>query len=268
MEMQVSQKNLKKILMLNDYFKPMKEYLKAVVNSKGNLNSIFVFGAGGLGKTYNTLETLNEIKKDYVYISNYTTIVSFVNFLYENKDKIIVLDDVEEIFKNGKMLNILKGVLWGAGKENKRYVTYLTTSKLLKSPSQFEFKGKIIFLLNKMPIRTSPVVNALLSRSIVYHIRFTYNELVDILKDFSKLPYKDLSDKERNEIFLYLIHNTDNISLNLNFRTLIKMYDLYIENKDNWKELSNKLITNDEKAYLVRKFLTDNLIKKQEVIQK
>ena len=85
---------------LNVYFKPLKDYVSSVVKSKGTLNSLFVCSAGGLGKTTIVLSRLAEEKIDYVYINNYITSVEFVNFLYENKDKTIVLDDVETILKN------------------------------------------------------------------------------------------------------------------------------------------------------------------------
>ena len=243
---------------LDKYFDGFREYLTAVATSSGYLNSLFASSEGGLGKTTITLNTLARLKTDYVYIANYSTVLAFVNFLYENRDKTIVCDDFEEAWKLGaKMFNILKGALWGIDKKNKRLVTYLTTSKLLKAPRQFEFKGKIIFLLNKMPNEKDPLVRALLSRGLTYKLDFTYDSIIEILEEFSNLPYKNLILKERKLIFDYLKSKTDKTSKNLNFRTLLKMYDLYIYDKNNWKSLVKILITRDEQLVLINKFVEE-----------
>jgi len=242
---------------LDKYFKPLKEYIKAVVNSDGYLNSLFVHSLGGLGKTTICLATLKELEKSFVYISSYTTIVEFVNFLYENSNKIIVMDDMEEMLKLGsKMISVCKSAMWGIGKENKRLITYLTTSKLMKAPRQFEFKGKLIFLLNKLPNEQDILIKALLSRSIVCSLNFTYSEMLEILAEFSKIPYKTLTEEKRKEIFEYLKENADE-SVDLNFRTILKIYDLCLNN-ENWRELSKIFFKKDSKLVLLKQFLKES----------
>jgi len=244
---------------LEKYFGNLKNYVKAVAKSKGYLNSLFVVSSGGYGKTTQVLSTLKEEKVDYVYLSNYTTCVEFINFLYEHKDKTIVLDDVEGIFSLGsKFINLLKGGLWGIGKNNKRIISYLTTDKRLKAPHQFEFTGKMFFLLNKKPNENDELVKALLSRSLVYEINFSYSEILQILAEFVKIPYKNLTLEKRQEIFNFLQESIDESVKDLNFRTLIKLYDLYIADKENWKELSKNLFKRDERLYLLKKFLQES----------
>jgi len=243
----------------NEYFLPLINYIKSVINSDNYLNSLFVVGEGGLGKTTILLKTLKEMNKEYVYISNYTTIVEFVNFLYEHKDSIIVMDDMEGIFNLGaKFINILKGTLWGVGKENKRIVTYLTTDKRLKAPSQFEFKGKIFFLLNKMPNEKDSLIRALLSRSLVYELNLTYEEIMKMMGEFAKIEYKNLTFEERKMIYEFLKENTDDTCEDINFRTLVKMYDLYLTNKENWKSICKNLIKRNEKLALLKLYLKES----------
>ena len=250
---------------LNSFFEPLKNYVKSVANSEGCLNSLFVVSSGGIGKSTVVLSTLTEEKKKFVYVNNYTTTLELVNFLYEHKNEIIVFDDTENIFNNKVIINILKGALWGIGKENKRIVTYLTTDKKLKSPSQFEFKGKCFFLLNKKPNENDILTKALLTRSLVYEMNFTYEEIMKMLAEFTKLPYKEMTLEERQEIYNYVKENTDQSTQDLNFRTLLKIYDLYLENKLIWKDLSKNLLKRDEKIYLLHKFLNEsNTIKEAE----
>lgn len=241
---------------LNDYFEEMRKYIKAVIKSKGYLNSLFIISEAGLGKTTILLSTLKELKKDYVYINNYATIVEFVNFLYENKDKIIVLDDFETLFKMGdRMINILKGALWGYGKNNTRVISYLTTDKRLKAPQQFEFTGKIFFLLNRKPNKNDELINALLSRSLVYELKFDYPTLMNLFAEFIKLPYKNLTYEQRKEIFEYIKENADETTENLNFRTIIKLYDLYIQDKELWK--NSNILNKNEKLVLLKKLISE-----------
>lgn len=244
---------------LEKYFEPLVRYLTAVIKSDGYLNSLFCYSLGGLGKTTVVLTTLKNLKADFVYVSNYTTIVELVNFLHENKDKkIIVMDDIEEIWRLGaKVINLLKGALWGIGKENKRLITYLTTSKLMKAPRQFEFSGKMIFLLNKMPNEEDVLVKALLSRSLVYKLDFTYREILKMLAEFIKIPYKKLTLEERKNIFVYLKANVDDTTIDLNFRTIIKMYDLYITDRKNWKDMTKEILNKDEKICLLKQLLKE-----------
>ena len=64
-----------------------------------------------------------------------------------------------------------------------------------------------------------------------------------------------MSEEEREEVFLYLKKNTDDTCEDLNFRTLIKMYDIYIENKSNWKSMCKTLIKKNEKLALLKELL-------------
>jgi hypothetical protein len=164
---------------------------------------------------------------------------------------------MEEILKLGsKIINVCKGAMWGIGKENKRIITYLTTSKLMKAPRQFEFKGKLIFLLNKMPNEKDILLKALLSRTIVYSLDFTYFEILEMLEEFTKLPYKTLLIEQRKEVFEYLKENSDE-SIDLNFRTMLKIYDLYLNNKETWKELSKIFFKRDYKLVLLKQLVKE-----------
>ena len=243
---------------LNRFFEPLKNYVKSVANSDGCLNSLFVVSEGGIGKSTVVLSTLTEEKKKFVYVNNYTTTLELVNFLYEHRNEIIVFDDTENIFNNKIIINILKGALWGIGKENKRIVTYLTTDQKLKSPRQFEFSGKCFFLLNKKPNDNDVLTKALLTRSLVYEMNFDYKEIMEMLAEFSKLPYKEMTQEQRQEVYNYIKENTDISTKDINFRTTLKIYDLYLGNKLIWKDLSKNLLKKDEKIYLLHKFINES----------
>ena len=96
------EKDLNKILEQLDskkfkekFFKP-ESYIKMVV--KNHLKGFMLSGEGGLGKSYLTLKTLKEcglkIYEDYAYLKGYITTLELYHFIYENKNKLIVLDDI------------------------------------------------------------------------------------------------------------------------------------------------------------------------------
>jgi GTP1/Obg family GTP-binding protein len=242
---------------VNKFFEPLKEHIKAVALSKGNLNSLFIYGGGGLGKSTLVLGTLKELEQDYIYVSSYSTIVELVNFLYKNKDKNLVFDDFENLLRNEVALNILKSALWGIGKENKRIVSYLTTSQKLTAPSQFEFKGKCFFCLNEIP-NDNPLLKALFSRALKYNLDFKHNDLMLLLAEISKLPYKELSAEQRQEVFNFIKENTDETCKELSIRTLIKAFDLFETLPDLWKNITKRFLEKDKNLSLLKKLLNEN----------
>ena len=116
------------------------------------------------------INTIKKEKRDFVYLNTYTTPLALYKYLYDNKDKLIVLDDVMGLFNNEKTLALLKSALWEV--DGKRLITMNTTSRLLEGyPLIFEFKGQVIFLSNR--IKENEHITALLSRTEKYIIDFT-----------------------------------------------------------------------------------------------
>ena len=96
-----------------------------------------------------------------------------------------------------------------------------------------------------------------MSRSLAYEMNFSYKETMEILAEFVKIPYKKLAEDRRRVVFNYLKENTDDTTKDLNFRTLVKMYDLYITSKGLWKELSKPILVRDEKLALLKQLLNE-----------
>ncbi|KXA93655.1 hypothetical protein AKJ66_01480 [candidate division MSBL1 archaeon SCGC-AAA259E22] len=134
---------------VSQYYSQTRAYVKAIVN--GGPDSLILFSRPGLGKSYQVLSVLKEEglekDKDYALISGYSTPLSLYHKLYRNRDKIVVLDDVDGITSSRKALSLLQAVTWSVNGE--RIVNYETTSDKLEAPSQFEFEGSIIICLNR-----------------------------------------------------------------------------------------------------------------------
>ena len=161
-----------------DKIELLKDYIGMTV--KGNNHSLIVVGRAGLGKTYSTLNILKELKKEFVYKSGYTTPLGLYKWMYEHRDSVLVLDDLEGLLTNESAIALLKTALWDSN--GKRLVSYETTSKLMEGvPSVFEFTGSIIILTNELnENNSSESYKALLSRAVNFELKFTHKEILEI----------------------------------------------------------------------------------------
>jgi len=217
---------------LDKYFYALKEMLKIVVNGKPS--GIVVFGDAGLGKTFITLQTLAELDKkvneDFVYISTHITGLELFNMLYKYQDKVVILDDCERLLEDLKTVGILKSALWSS--VGKRYVFYYSTTDRREAPEQFEFKGKLILLFNRIPTRYKEVIDSLISRVLTYRLEFTYEERIKIMYELCKVY------KIPNKIVDFIKERTTPATDNINFRTLVQMNMIYEYYQQNPSELN------------------------------
>jgi len=235
------------------YFKP-KSYIEMVI--KNHIKGLILFGEGGLGKSYLTLKTLKDnnlkVYDDYAYLKGYMTTLELYHFLYENRNKLIILDDIN-ILDNENNLNLLKGCL----DDNNRWVSYSTTSEKLKAPNQFLFNGKMILLLNCKP-STNPSLRAVETRVFNYEVGFDFKTKIKLMHELSKKEYKGLSKEKRFEIVRFIKKNTSEGTINLNFRLLFQLYECYLYDKNNFEELAKGILKDDEDLNLLRDLLDKN----------
>ena len=228
------------------FFYEVKNYIKMVAKdfSKG----LVLKGSGGFGKSFAVMTTLNElglkINEDYVLINAYITPLSFYETLFNYRDKIIVLDDSSGILNNEKSLTILKNALWSVS--DVRTVSYLSTTDKLNVESSFEFTGRIIVCCNKLNEKDLSV-SALKTRCLFQTVEFSYKDKLEILAEISKIPYKELTDRERLEIIKFIKENSDETT-SLNIRTLRHLQDIYSyckKTNEDFSKIALKQLVND-----------------------
>lgn len=107
-----------------------------------------VSGMSQIGKTTFVLKKLQEAKEKYSITSEIALLrgasspMALYDFLYANKDKIIVIDDCDSVFETEKGLNVLKAVL---DPSEERRVYWLSGEAAVP---EFVFEGQIIFITN------------------------------------------------------------------------------------------------------------------------
>jgi len=246
------------------------EYAEDLVNMviERNAPACVLVSEGGLGKSYLVKTQCEEKCNDYEYFSGYMTPKQLYFYLLNNSDKIIVLDDIEDLLKNNKAVGILKGALWAV--KGKSIVSYATTERDgSSSHHEFEFTGGIIVLLNKIPREKNQIVSALISRCLKYTIKLTYRQKLNIMKQimredsFYHLINCEVSSEDRERLIKDLIENSSPAMINFNFRTMEMMVRFYVYNKKEHPDQPNRHIDlyNQTNQKDVEKELVYKLIK-------
>jgi len=235
---------------------------------------------GGLGKSYLVQSMVEEqIPEEYEYHSGHITPLALYKKMYDQNGKVIILDDVEEVFSNNISVGIMSPTLWKAKKT--RIVSWGTTSdKLGNYPQKFEFKGGVILLANRIPRKNDPKVRAIITRTHYYRIELTYKEKMDIIKrildteDFYQLAGVSLSKDDRERLKFDLENNTSLVTKYFNFRTMVKMAMYYSYGKEyhsNQKDLHirlhNATTEIDEDKELILSLIKKKLSVPQQVSQ-
>ena len=193
---------------------------------RGIQPSLVITGGAGLGKTYLVKKTLTDMgleeAKQFVHFKGRATAAGLFVTIYENADKIIVLDDCDSVFKDVDAVNLLKAAL---DSYDTRKLSYISTKPLKDTygdpvPRHFEFTGKVIFISN---LSQSKLDEAIKSRSFVADISMNtkqmFKRIEDLQDDIEKKIPAEVKEKAL-AIMKKLEKKYDGVEINL--RSFIK----------------------------------------------
>jgi hypothetical protein len=193
---------------------------------RGIQPSLVITGMAGVGKTHLVKETLKQMglreSYEFEHFKGKATAAGLFITLYQNSDKIVVLDDCDSVFKDDDAVNILKAAL---DSYDTRKISYISTKPLKDEfgepiPSHFEFTGKIIFISN---IHQSKLDEAIRSRSFVADISMNTGQMFQRMEQLmaSMEPRIPLAAKQQAlEIMQSLDAKYGGVDINL--RSFIK----------------------------------------------
>ena len=193
---------------------------------KGIQPSLVITGSAGTGKTHLVKQTLTDMgfeeAKDFVHFKGRATAAGLFVTLYENEDKIIVLDDCDSVFKDDDAVNILKGAL---DSYDARKISYISTKTLKDTygcevPRHFEFTGKIIFISN---ISQAKLDAAIRSRSFVADVELTTEQMFARMEQLMSKMESRIPSAAKEQALKYmkeLAEEFDGVEVNL--RSFIK----------------------------------------------
>jgi len=250
---------------IQQHYKFHNNYVEMVAD--GDANAYICKSNAGLGKTYQTLNKLQkkglEINQHYKLINTYSTPLEFYRTLYRNKDKVLVLDDIEGVLSSKEAVSMLKSALWST--TGNREIQYRSTKLPSDLPDKFEFKGGVIMLVNELNMKGENM-EALKNRCLYHELNFSHKEKFELMSKIANKDLdKDLDKQEKHEVLEYL-QELVNESHRLNIRNLMKSLDIY-RTRDSWKELVKNQLEYDKDSDLeVLKEITEqgyDKVKKQ-----
>ena len=196
--------------------------------------------------THNTFSITEQIVKkggmrkdvDWSHVKGTSSPMGLYRHLFENKDRLIVFDDCDDVLKDVRMTNILKGALdtspvreisWLSkttfnpdGMSSEEYDANLNEGKL---PSRFEFTGQVIFISNMTydKIASSPAA-ALVSRAFTIDITLSQSDVLKRIRTIIDNIMPDASTADKKAALAYMEKNIKDGNNNeeLSIRTFIK----------------------------------------------
>lgn len=256
-------------------FKKMKANTMTV--AKGIMPALIISGNGGIGKTYSVCKTLDAYGPKgsfYEVLKVKSTTLALYEHLWENRNKICVLDDCDSVFNSADGISLLKCALdSGEVREitwNSKANNLVKTSQCRNNaevaaavekwnekhdstmgiPSKFFFEGAIIFITNKKKSELKEKDEALLTRCTVTEINLNEQQVLKRLGqilDKMKITGnngRDITDKSmKKRVFDWIsseefLKDPRRKGRGISFRLFINTYKQCYAGNEDWKELS------------------------------
>lgn len=242
---------------INERFQFLQDYVDMV--SQREMKSAIVVGEGGLGKSFTVMaqlaknglkefsvhsedfeigSSMNEasMKKTFVVVKGYSTPKGLFRTLYENRNRLVVFDDCDNILRDEVASNLLKAAL---DSYEKRIVTWNAESFGESDlPKSFEFTGAVIFISN-MSMHKIP--QPIISRSAPADVSMTRSEIIARMKQIidEGVFLSDVSMDIKLEALDFISSHVQNPQVKtINLRTLIAVATNRRCKPTNWQRLS------------------------------
>ncbi len=205
----------------------------------GHHNGFYLHGPAGCAKTYTVIKTLEEEDRPYHYHDGHLTPMGLFDLLAEQHDRVIVLDDVSEIFAQKIALQILLAALGNAPDETGvRIVKYRRRGV----EETIRFEGGIIMVSN-LELDSGPVLQALKSR--VHYLRYspTDEQIAAMMRAIAAKGWRTMTPPECLEVTEFLIAESTRLGSRLDLRHLVdKAFPDYLQHQNgeadtHWKDL-------------------------------
>jgi hypothetical protein len=193
---------------------------------RGIQPSLVITGMAGVGKTHLVKETLKGMglreSHEFVHFKGRATAAGLFITLYQNSDKVVILDDCDSVFKDDDAVNILKAAL---DSYDTRKISYISSKQLKDEygdpiPAHFEFTGRIIFISN---INQSKLDEAIRSRSFVADISMNTAQMFQRMEQLLPTMEKSIPLKAKEQA-LEIMKSLDKqyLGIDINLRSFIK----------------------------------------------
>lgn len=249
---------------ISENFDAMMSTVECLINPFNPIKAMTVTGASGIGKSYNVIKRLMEADDmgdcNYHYLNGKCTTLGLYQAMWNAREvgSILLMDDVD-VFDNEDKLNLLKA---GLESDDERIITYMSSSRVLADngiPTQFDFRGKIVFITNKDLVKISestsalsPHVDALMTRGAFIDLEIHDNESImihieNIMRTTNIVKKFGIDDKGAEDILNFMLKNSENLR-KPSLRMPVQLAGLYLQYPDSWETHANKLCVKSKKV--------------------
>lgn len=229
----------------------------------GKIRSLIVYGAPGIGKTYDIEQALEKAKHErgieYTMIKGTASAPGLYQALYRARNGgVVVLDDCDSVLDDIQTFNILKTALDTTGtrlvswrkQSSWVYEANSTDDEVVevgeRVPNEFEYDGGIIFITNidfnekiARETRMSPHFSALMSRSLYLDLTLKSHRarMIRIQKVFvnSMSKIENLNEEQTQELLAFVTENANEFT-ELSLRCVKHICHLY-KMGEGWQEM-------------------------------
>ena len=200
---------------LGDKMAMVKRAVRQVINRK--VNGLYLWGSGGIGKTYTITQELEQAGCDFKQLSGNITARGLFDLLYDNPNSIHLLEDLEHLFEDKKVQGLLRAALWGSkGGVDNRWIKWITNKETLKK----RFTGGLLINCNK-PLGSLPQLKAIQDRITAIELQVSPEETYAQMRQIArKEKHAELTARECGEVAEVLIEHASNQGKQVSLRML------------------------------------------------
>lgn len=209
----------------------------------GHHTGFYLCGRPGTSKTYTVRTTLDDLNVKYEYLDGHLTPMGLFDLLATFHDRVIVLDDVSQIFADKKALQILLAALGNQPDDRHSRIVKYRRQGLDQT---IHFTGGIIAISN-LELHSQPLLEALKSR--VHYLKYapTDDQIASLMFEIARKGWpretSTLTSDECLEVAEYLILESQRLNVRLDMRMLVdKAFPDYLQHREgdcesHWKDL-------------------------------
>lgn len=229
---------------LMDQLKVVQDRVRACIYKKAT--GFYLYGRPGTSKTHTVRCLLDRLSIGHGYSNGHLTPIGLFDLIDENRDRIIILDDVSAIFNQPIALQLLLAAL-GNGHDfsGVRVVRYKTA----KGDRTVQFTGSIIALSNlALSGHHETILPALRDRIQVLHYDPSDEQIIALCRHIADKGLHGLTPKECHMVLAYLLSRLEGHELRASVRLFVdkalRDYDLWKMGctETHWHDLINSTI--------------------------
>jgi hypothetical protein len=260
---------------LEPFYGNLRNYVRMVTGGYSNL--LMLDAKGGLGKTHNVLEVLEDEcePSDWYHQKGFTTPIELFKTLWQAREEgsVLFLDDMSGVTNNTKAIDMLKAATETQGEVN--VVQYRTSQDIEHPtvtgavlPNTFSFRGRIVMSFNDTPDNRH--FDALKDRGTYYNLSFDYQERLELISEVAKLPdFSPLTVSEQKETAEW-VKSVTNASFDVTIRSfeeVCNMRHFSNENDANWEKMALEIFDLDYRKHRIIQLREDTELSVEQQVE-